>query len=300
MRKRQLTLMLSVMLLGHTAGAQIVPHAPPSNTELGGSGAAEAALVRTGLERKTIGSMEGPATGGGRSRHEIQTFAISDTHVPGVKEYYLRSSYVVLEPGGLSPLHPHARRPAFLQVISGEVSQHRSDGLSLLMGPGDFTFSSDSVVHWWVNESQSEPMRLWIVELCTEKHGCDKVVEEGATGVSMGGATHNTPKAPAEVIMAIDLAGEFPDVAPRLGQSELRLRRIEIAPGDAAQSVTTAGIAYLRVHSGSLSVETSSGSQQFAAGSVLFSESKGSGSWSSADENPVVVYAVDITPSRGE
>lgn len=289
------SLLLLMVLAVNTASGQIVPPQPPADTAVGGSGASEAALVRTGLERQTIGAMDGPASGRGRSRHEVQTFQISDAQVPGVEDYFLRSSYVVLEPGGLAPLHSHARRPAFLQVISGEVSQHRSDGLSLLMGPGDFTFSSDSVVHWWVNESKSDSMRLWIVELCTEKHGCDKVVEEGAERVPSLATAEDASPANAVTVMDIDLAGEFPDEASGLGDSELRLRRIEIAPGEEFKSVENPTVLFARVHSGALKAATDSGSRTYSAGSVMFSEGPGTVRWSSDGKEPAVIYAVDIT-----
>lgn len=315
--RRQLVAVIAMMLFVGSAHAQIMPSQAPENTAIGPSAASNAAIARLGLAKsgiRKVGSMVGPTEGRGRSRHEIQTHKITDAELPGVDGYFLRSSYVVLEPGGVAPVHSHEKRPAFLQVVSGQVTQHRSEGVSFLMGQGDFTFSSDGLAHWWFNESPSalsgsagdvahawmtrnvgEPMRLWVVEICTVKHGCDKLIDEGAVLVKVTAKANRASVTGVETVMAIDLAGEFPDAAQQVGDRELRLRKIKIEPGKAVELGADSVVGFARVDSGKIVVGSSATGRKFESGTVLMSSSAGWGRWTNNGNEIAVIFAVEMT-----
>lgn len=280
-----------------TADGQIVPQLHLNNTSVGGTGAAKKALMRLNLpesNRKVLNRLEGPAEGWSRSRHDVQTYQITDAELPGVKDYYLRSSTVVLDPGGASGIHSHFERPAFLQVVSGSVFQHRSDAVSYYMGPGDFTFTSHGLAHWWLNESEKEPMRVWIVELCTGAHHCDAVVHGGAVALK-GSEREGATNLEATTIYEIDLANEFKE-APITGTLNLRLRKIVIKPGQSVSDGAPGGhVAFLRLAEGTLSAD----GEDYATGAFLHAPAGLSKHvFTNSGKGEAVLWAVDISSAR--
>lgn len=296
-------ILTALLLIGlsNISQAQIVPEQPPINVHVGGTGASKAALNRLGLSKdkiKTLNNLKGPSEGGGRSRHDVQTYKVIEKDLPGVEDYYLRSSYVVLQPGGSSPIHSHARRPAFLQIISGTVFQHRSDGSSFVMGPGDFTFSSDEITHWWINESTDEPMKLWVVELCTEKHHCDEVINGGATVIenseSLKKEKDTSRVLENKMIMKIDLQSEFSD-AIKTEKRTLQLRRYEISPGASGTLFDNRMLpSYYRVYQGALTYHGGSTDKAFEEGSIIYIGEQNRSKWSNKGGMKAVVYAVEL------
>jgi quercetin dioxygenase-like cupin family protein len=78
----------------------------------------------------------------------------------GVKGRLLRTRRLVIEPGGIVPLHSHAGRPALIVVVSGQVTEHRSTcAVGIVHRAGDISREADGLSHWWVNEG-SEPVVL--------------------------------------------------------------------------------------------------------------------------------------------
>lgn len=78
----------------------------------------------------------------------------------GVDGRDLRLRRLVVQPGGIVPLHSHAERPALITVISGAITEYRStcaDGID--HGAGDVSTESDGISHWWRNNG-SEPAIL--------------------------------------------------------------------------------------------------------------------------------------------
>lgn len=73
----------------------------------------------------------------------------------GVPGRNLRMRRLVVEPGGVVPLHSHAERPANIYVVSGEVTEYRS---SCVVGvthrAGDVVAEQGEVSHWWRNNSR--------------------------------------------------------------------------------------------------------------------------------------------------
>lgn len=293
-------IIIILIALATVVSGQIMPQQQPVDTEVGGTGASRATLKRLKInptKTKVMRNLLGPTEGGGRSRHDIQIYKITEANLPGVNNYFLRSSYVILEPGGSSPIHSHHRRSAFLQVISGSVMQHRSDGTSFLMGPGDFTFSSDDLTHWWINESPDTPMRLWVVEICTTQHGCKEAVDGGAIVLKSRKARSSAKRSSNLTIHEINLATEFSD-AKKIGKRMLRLREIRIKPGqenitDIEKSSDTPG--YFRVAKGNLTVKESGGDKTVKEGSILFvPDDPSSFVWSNRSGEEVILYSVQI------
>lgn len=297
-----LLIFMSVIAFANIANAQIMPTQPPVDTTLGGTGASAQTFSRFAPQpnnTKTLQNLSGPNFGVGRDRHSIHMVKMTDAELPGIGGYYFRSSYVVLSPRGFAPIHSHNRRPAYLQVITGGVTQHRSDGISLSMGPGDFTFSSDQLAHWWANESADTFMRLWIVELCSADHGCKEKIEGGAIVVDGKAGRFDSPDKAAKPeqtkIMAIDLAGEFPKESG-LGDRELRLRKIVVAP-DTVISNADLGErpTYFRIAQGSLSTIDSGEVSSLPTHSIVYAGNAPDGPhWQNSGAEAAVLYVIDL------
>lgn len=275
------------------ASAQVMPEQAPLNTTIGGSGASNQALVQLGKaagEIKMLGNLEGPSEGRDTERTSVNQYPIPAAELAGIEGYYLRSSYVTLGPKGFAPLHSHVERPAFLQVVSGTIHQHRSDGISFVMGEGDFTFSSDGLAHWWSNDSADDPITLWIVELCTEAHKCDSEIRDGAIPVpASSNAQEITGPAP---MMSIDLAGEFP-TADGFGERQLNLRRHDIPAGQSFDLATLgSSLTHIRVFSGELVAEDDGTS--IDEGSVYIINEGANGNWSNKTDAPATLYSVEF------
>lgn len=282
--------------------AEVMPTQAPVATALGGTGASADALLKLAplpFNTKTLQKLTGPNYGFGRDRQSIHMVSMSEENLPNLKGYFFRSSYVVLSPQGFAPIHSHARRPAYLQVITGNVTQHRSDRISLAMGTGDFTFSSDQLAHWWANESTDTAMRLWIVELCSSDHGCTEKIEGGALVIPELKAPKQATRkdiVTSEVeLMTIDLAGEFPDTEG-LDRHELRLRKIVVAPDSIiAQNDLGQGPTYFRIAQGSLTHTSSSGVTTLPTHSIAYTNSAPNDSiWKNPGVEESVVYVVDL------
>lgn len=291
------------LFMAASVQAGIVPTSPPVDTTLGGTGAAMHSLSQVAAipgKIKILQNLSGPNFGAGRERQFVHIVPMTQKHLPGVEDYFMRSSYVVLSPRGFAPIHSHVRRPAYLQAVSGAITQHRSDGLSLTMGYGDFTFSSDELAHWWINESDDTAIRLWIVELCNVDHGCKQAVDEGGALVLDQSSKPKRSKGKAispetKTLMSIDLAGEFKD-APKLGSRELRLRRIEIAPGAVvAKADLGAQPTFFRIDSGELIMTDSKGTHAFPTHTIVYADSAPNGPhWRNPGTDAAVLYVVDL------
>jgi quercetin dioxygenase-like cupin family protein len=64
----------------------------------------------------------------------------------------LRLRRLVLQPGGIVPLHSHAGRPALIITVKGEVSEYRSTcAVPILHKAGEVSMESGGISHWWKN-----------------------------------------------------------------------------------------------------------------------------------------------------
>ena len=72
----------------------------------------------------------------------------------------LRTRRLVVQPGGVVPVHSHTDRPALIVVVSGSITEHRSDRASPVEHrAGDISREADGISHYWINHG-SEPAVL--------------------------------------------------------------------------------------------------------------------------------------------
>lgn len=72
----------------------------------------------------------------------------------------LRLRRLVVQPGGVVPLHSHAGRPALIITVSGQVTEYRSTcATPIVHKAGDVSQEQGGLSHWWRNEG-SEPAVL--------------------------------------------------------------------------------------------------------------------------------------------
>ena len=72
----------------------------------------------------------------------------------------LRTRRLVVQPGGIVPLHSHADRPALIITVSGSITEYRSDcSAPVEHQAGDISREADGISHYWVNNG-SEPAVL--------------------------------------------------------------------------------------------------------------------------------------------
>jgi len=72
----------------------------------------------------------------------------------------LRTRRLVVQPGGVVPIHSHADRPALIVTVSGSITEHRSDcSAPVEHRAGDISREADGISHYWINHG-TEPAVL--------------------------------------------------------------------------------------------------------------------------------------------
>jgi quercetin dioxygenase-like cupin family protein len=67
-------------------------------------------------------------------------------------DHDLRLRRLVVQPGGVVPLHSHAGRPALITVVSGAITEYSSTcSVGIDHHAGDVAMESDGISHWWKN-----------------------------------------------------------------------------------------------------------------------------------------------------
>lgn len=67
----------------------------------------------------------------------------------------LRMRKLVVQPGGIVPLHSHAGRPALILTASGSITEYRSNCLDPIQHKaGDVAREADGISHWWKNNGK--------------------------------------------------------------------------------------------------------------------------------------------------
>jgi len=73
----------------------------------------------------------------------------------------LRLRRLVVQPGGVVPLHSHAGRPALITVVSGAITEYRSTcAVGIDHEAGDVAMESDGISHWWRNNGKAPAVLL--------------------------------------------------------------------------------------------------------------------------------------------
>ena len=73
----------------------------------------------------------------------------------------LRTRRLVVQPGGIVPLHSHADRPALIITVSGSITEYRSDcSAPVDHQAGDISREADGISHYWVNNGSESAVLL--------------------------------------------------------------------------------------------------------------------------------------------
>jgi quercetin dioxygenase-like cupin family protein len=73
----------------------------------------------------------------------------------------LRLRRLVVQPGGIVPLHSHAGRPALIITVTGEMTEYRSScAVPIVHKAGEVSSESDGISHWWKNTGKVPAMLL--------------------------------------------------------------------------------------------------------------------------------------------
>lgn len=72
----------------------------------------------------------------------------------------LRTRRLVVQPGGVVPIHSHKDRPALIYTVSGSITEYSSACASPIRHEaGDISREAEGLSHYWVNEG-NEPAVL--------------------------------------------------------------------------------------------------------------------------------------------
>ncbi len=67
----------------------------------------------------------------------------------------LRTRRLVVQPGGVVPLHSHKDRPALIYTVSGSITEYSSAcGAPIEHKAGDISREADGLSHYWVNHGK--------------------------------------------------------------------------------------------------------------------------------------------------
>jgi quercetin dioxygenase-like cupin family protein len=67
----------------------------------------------------------------------------------------LRMRRLVVQPGGVVPLHSHGERPANIYVVDGQITEYRSTcAVGVNHREGDVVAEQGDVSHWWRNNTR--------------------------------------------------------------------------------------------------------------------------------------------------
>lgn len=78
----------------------------------------------------------------------------------GVDGRQLRTRRLVVQPGGIVPVHSHKDRPALIYVVSGSITEHSSAcGAPIEHKAGEISREAEGLSHYWQNHG-AEPAVL--------------------------------------------------------------------------------------------------------------------------------------------
>jgi quercetin dioxygenase-like cupin family protein len=67
----------------------------------------------------------------------------------------LRTRRLVVQPGGIVPVHSHQDRPALIYTVSGSITEYSSAcGAPIEHKAGDISREADGLSHYWVNNGK--------------------------------------------------------------------------------------------------------------------------------------------------
>ena len=73
----------------------------------------------------------------------------------------LRTRRLVVQPGGVVPIHSHKDRPALIVTVSGTITEYSSAcGSPITHKAGDISREAEGLSHYWVNEGKEPAVLL--------------------------------------------------------------------------------------------------------------------------------------------
>lgn len=73
----------------------------------------------------------------------------------GVNGRLLRTRRLVIQPGGIVPLHSHKDRPALIYTLSGSITEYSSAcSVPISHKAGDISREADGLSHYWINHGK--------------------------------------------------------------------------------------------------------------------------------------------------
>lgn len=73
----------------------------------------------------------------------------------GVNGRMLRTRRLVIQPGGIVPLHSHKDRPALIYTLSGSITEYSTAcAAPIEHKAGDISREADGLSHYWVNHGK--------------------------------------------------------------------------------------------------------------------------------------------------
>ncbi len=78
-----------------------------------------------------------------------------------VADRQLRTRRLVVQPGGIVPMHSHVDRPALIYTVSGQITEYRSDCVvPILHKAGEISREADGISHYWINRGKTAAVLL--------------------------------------------------------------------------------------------------------------------------------------------
>jgi quercetin dioxygenase-like cupin family protein len=79
----------------------------------------------------------------------------------GVADRQLRTRRLVVQPGGIVPMHSHKDRPALIYTVSGQITEYRSScAVPIQHKAGDIAREADGISHYWINHGKTAAVLL--------------------------------------------------------------------------------------------------------------------------------------------
>ena len=73
----------------------------------------------------------------------------------GVDGRQLRTRRLVVQPGGIVPLHSHKDRPALIYTLSGSITEYSTTcAVPIEHKAGDISREADGLSHYWINNGK--------------------------------------------------------------------------------------------------------------------------------------------------
>ncbi len=72
-----------------------------------------------------------------------------------VPDRQLRTRRLVVQPGGIVPMHSHVDRPALIYTVSGSIVEYRSScAVPIVHKAGEIAREADGISHYWINKGK--------------------------------------------------------------------------------------------------------------------------------------------------